>query len=339
LDYSLGDYKIRGLVSGLNQGAVSKKNQYFFVNGRTVSERTLYAALNNSYKNFLEKSMSPAAIILFEIPPAEVDVNIHPTKLEIKFEDSQKVYRFINRAIKSLFQDDIILPEKSIDKFSWDRSPGKKGEDLQSVSNLNESADLKPLFKGTELNDDGFSIIGQYKNSYIIIEKNNSLVVVDQHNADERSNFDKLQAGYNTGEIETVSPLFPIILDLSPAESGLISTELSEKLKRAGFEISILSGNSADVKKYPGIIPENEVKDTLKKILAKDTTIDNYEGKILADIACKSSIKVNYRLNHDQMRKVVKRLYESSNPYFCPHKRPIIIDFQLEKIEKLLKRR
>ena len=81
LDYSLGNYKVRGLVSGLNQGAVSKKNQYFFVNGRTVSERTLYAALNNSYKNFLEKSMSPAAIILFEIPPAEVDVNIHPTKL------------------------------------------------------------------------------------------------------------------------------------------------------------------------------------------------------------------------------------------------------------------
>ncbi len=330
------DYcEVSGLVSRLNTGASSKKWQYYFVNGRSVREKTMYAAFNNTFSRFLEKSRSPAGIIIVEIPPGEIDVNIHPMKLEIKFEDPSKVYQLIKRGVESAFvQGEDIEVKVDIDsrERGYERYSGGPGEAGNNYSH-------QDLFTEEYYSEDNFKIIGQYKDSYIIVEKDENLLVVDQHNADERANFDKLKESYKNKKVISVSPLFPLIVELSPSEIELFNEEKKEMLEKAGFVMEPIGGNSFDIKKYPQILNERDVKDTIKAIIILGKDEVSFEDRVLAEIACKSSIKVNYKLYPDQMKKVIRELFKTSNPHFCPHKRPIIVDFTLENIEKALKRR
>ncbi len=336
IDFDYFGYGIRGLISKLNTGVANKKHQYFFVNGRNVKEKTLYAAFNNTFIRFLEKSRSAAGIVLLDIPPGEIDVNIHPMKLEIKFEDSQKVYQLIKKGIeKSMGMSVDVSAAKP---FQSHTTESDFVYDKRIVSETH--GDSQPtLFSIENVDDDGFNVIGQYKDSYIIIEKDGDLVVVDQHNADERANFDKLKEEFEKEGAVSVTPLFPMVIELTPKEIESLDEKKKEMLEKAGFKLEHMGGNSYDVKKYPQVLEERTVPETVKGILGFDGGKTDFADKILAEIACKSSIKVNYKLHHDQMRKVVKRLFESSNPYFCPHKRPIIVNFPLETIEKSLKRR
>ncbi|MEN8223281.1 MAG: DNA mismatch repair endonuclease MutL [Acidobacteriota bacterium] len=335
VDLEYSGYRMTGMVSKLNTGVSGKKRQFFFVNGRNVREKTLYAALNNTFFRFLEKSRSPVGIILLDIPPGEVDVNIHPMKLEIKFEDSSKVFRLIKRGVESVmgvnsgFSDTQSVP---VQVYS-----SEKEVDVRSDRGVPDYAQQE-LFQNSISHEDDFVVIGQYKNSYIIIEKDGDLMVVDQHNADERANFDRLKLEYNEKGAVTVSPLFPLMIELTPGEVELLD-EKKEVLLKAGFDIEHMGGNSYDIKRYPEILNERLVSDTFREILSIESGDVSFEDRTLAEIACKSSIKVNYKLHHDQMAKVVRRLFNSTNPWFCPHKRPIIVNFTFESIEKSLKRK
>ncbi len=336
VDFGFSGYKMTGMISKLNTGVSGKKRQFFFVNGRNVREKTLYAALNNTFRRFLEKSRSPAGIILLEIPPGEVDVNIHPMKLEIKFEDSAKVFRLIKRGVESVMGVNSVFSDvhPGPDRVFSSERPEYERSDEEYKDFAQQS-----LFQNSVPQEDDFTVIGQYKDSYIIIEKDGDLLIVDQHNADERANFDRLKLEYNKNAAVTVSPLFPMLIELTPGEAELVDEEKMKVLSKAGFEIEHMGGNSYDIKKYPDILNERFVSDTFREILSIEGDDVSIEDKTLAEIACKSSIKVNYRLHHDQMKKVVRKLFESTNPWFCPHKRPIIINFTLDSIEKSLKRK
>ncbi len=336
IDFEYYGYRVTGLISKINTGVSGKKRQYFFVNGRNVREKTLYAALNNTYGKYLEKSRSPVGILLLEIPPGEVDVNIHPMKLEIKFEDSSKVFQLIKKGIEnSMNGNHEFTPEIKIPK---ERSFEKPYHSINSVEE-DQNYSQQILFEEKIADEENFIVIGQYKDSYIIIEKDGDLVLVDQHNADERSNFDRLKREFSERKIIKISPLFPILLELTSTEIGLLDDKKLEMLKNAGFEIEHMGGNSYDIRGYPEILDERSVPDTVRDLLSIESNEINFEDKAIAQIACKSSIKVNYKLHRDQMRRVVSALFKSTNPYFCPHKRPIIINYSLESIEKTLKRK
>jgi DNA mismatch repair protein MutL len=373
VDFVSDSYGLNGFVSRLNTGASVKKHQYFFVNRRPVREKTLIAALNNSFERYLEKHRYPVGILLLTIPPGEVDVNIHPMKLEIKFEDSNRIYRFIKHAIDSAFSGhtDIEFPEISLPGVNFspfrgdpvvDFSRGRSGAGYGSgkISGSIPGAeaqmpyippagrtgmeprgdyDQAQLFAGSFLNEEEFILIGQFKNSYILVEKGEELLIIDQHNAQERVNFDRLKQQYQENKVVSISPLFPVILELSPSESGKLNDEKMAMLEKIGFRLEPLSGNSFDVKAFPQVLEERNIRDTVLEILHMPEDQVNVEDKVLAEVACKSAIKVNHKLYPDQMKAIVKNLFKTSNPYFCPHKRPIIIDFTLEDIEKRLKRK
>ncbi|MCP4217791.1 MAG: hypothetical protein GY765_24330, partial [bacterium] len=360
IDHDSDRYHVKGFVSKLNTGVSVKKHQYFYVNGRSVREKTLIAALNNTFSNYLEKYRYPVGILLFTIPPHEVDVNIHPMKLEIKFENSGFIYQFIKQAIdRSLagsydgsggfsatggggnYPDQAPGgPGGPIRSGGFDRPAFGGGGGLRYHGDSQQTqADYEQthLFSGNFLNEEDFILIGQYKNSYILVERNEELLIVDQHNAQERVNFDRLKKEYQAGGVTSITPLFPIIVNLSTSEVHQME-EKHDALEKLGFRIEALSGNSFDIKAFPQILEEKSIKDALLEILHLQERKD-FEDELLAEVACKSAIKVNHKLYPDQMKTIVKNLFETSNPYFCPHKRPIIIDFSLEKIEKMLKRR
>jgi DNA mismatch repair protein MutL len=380
VNYEEGGYKLSGFISKLNTGLSVKKHQYYFVNCRSVREKTLIAALNNTFKRYLEKYRSPAAVLLLEVPPQEIDVNIHPMKLEIKFVNSSQVYQFIKRGIDSCFGTgtdfeyvaDFRPSSRSTGSSDWggsyqsgggiEESPsmasGRSSSDYGSTeSRLNRNIspgqadqgygaprddfEQTQLFSGHFLDEDDFTIIGQYKNSYIIVEKDGELLIVDQHNAQERVNFDQLKKEYLSGNVVTITPLFPVIIDLTPSEASLLDEGKLEIMRKLGFRLEPLTGNSYDIKSFPQVLGEKNIKDGVRTLIHMKEKQDDvsFEDSVLAEIACKSAIKINHKLYPDQMKTIVRNLFKTTNPHFCPHKRPIIIEFTLEKIEKLMKRR
>jgi DNA mismatch repair protein MutL len=364
-------YKLQGFISRLNTGLSVKKHQYFFVNRRPVREKTLIAALNNSFQPFLEKHRSPAAILLIDLPSREVDVNIHPMKLEIKFVDSSAVYQFIKHATESCFGNieeyrytpdvrpfqqgagssgqyashsdfgggsSAAMHTRNNDRFS----SHYPGQDPQAPRpGQPDDFQQTQLFSGQFLDEEDFTIIGQYKNSYILVEKDGELLIVDQHNAQERVNFDLLKKEYNQGSVASVNPLFPVIIELTPSEASMLDQQKLDILEKTGFRLEPLTGNSFDIKAFPQVLGERSIKDAVRTIIHMKDKEDeaNFEDSVLAEIACKSAIKINHKLYPDQMKTIVRNLFNTTNPHFCPHKRPIIIEFTLEKIEKMMKRR
>jgi DNA mismatch repair protein MutL len=364
VNFEENNYRISGFVSRLNTGISVKKHQYFFVNCRPIREKTLIAALNNTFEKFLERSRHPVAVLMFTISPHEVDVNIHPMKLEIKFENASAVYQSVKHTIESSFG--------VMEKFSADRdmsghpgasaaygsrysSPGTfpgggyreqdwppthPGMETQKPYSDHQQAQL---FSGSFLDEEDFSIIGQYKNSYILVEKNNDLLLVDQHNAQERVNFDQLKKEYQEDKVISISPLFPVIMELSPSEASNLDDRKTGLMGKIGFRLESLGGNTYDIKSFPQVLGEKNIKDAIRTVIhmnvdSKENDAD-FEDQVLAEVACKSAIKVNHKLYPDQMKTIIKNLFNTSNPYFCPHKRPIIVEFTLEQIEKLLKRK
>jgi DNA mismatch repair protein MutL len=371
VSFEFDNYKLTGFISKLNTGLSVKKHQYFFVNGRSVREKTLIAALNNTFQPLLEKHRSPVAVLLMEFPPQEVDVNIHPMKLEIKFVDSSSIYRFVKRAIESGFgraEEYAAFPDVS--PFGGGAEPypvaprndygGGFPVDGQGVSGPGASHIMHPpqgaqapatavefqqapLFDGDFGDKEDFIIIGQYKNSYILVEKNSELLIVDQHNAQERVNFDCLKKEYSENNVASINPLFPLIIELTPSEAARLDSRKMEILEKAGFRLEPLTGNSYDIKSFPQVLDEPAIKDAIRTIIhmkeKEDDANVSFEDSILAEIACKSAIKINHKLFPAQMKTIVTNLFNTSNPYFCPHKRPIIIEYTLEQIEKMMKRR
>lgn len=345
LHFSQDPHSLNGFVSRLNTGVGHKRNQYFFVNRRPVREKTLIASLNQTCQRFLEKSRHPVAIMMLDIPPSEIDVNIHPMKLEIKFKDTGRIYQLVKRAITLSLTGSAgplsgIGPSPDGTFTGPDRSG--RGVSEKGVARQQWAVEQDPsreLFPGDFAGDD-FTLIGQYRRSYILIEKDDALLIVDQHNAHERINFDKFKDQFLRNRVVSISPLFPLVLELSPSEKVRLDADHMDLLRKLGFELRPLSGNAFDVKKFPQILEERSVKEVIRSLLVPGPeAAPDFSDRVLAEVACKSAIKVNHTLHPEEMRTIVRDLFNTSNPHFCPHKRPIIIRFSLEEIEKKMKRK
>ncbi len=339
-------YGLSGFASRLNTGAATKKRQYFFVNQRPVREKTLIASLNRSYQKYLEKSRSPVAILMFEVPPDQIDVNIHPMKLEIKFRDSGFMFQFLKQAIDRSMAGPGVMPGAVSGLDSLPDFPDRRslsgpfaGDGYPDQFDFDPSRE-SGLFGSWTTADDNFSLIGQYRNSYIIVEKDGALLIIDQHNAHERIRFDRLKEQYQNRKVVSLLPLFPVVLELTASEQVLLEEEKSDLLGEMGFEIRPLSGNAYDVKRFPRILEERHVREVIVRILhLKKEEESGFEDRVLSEIACKGSIKVNHKLLPQEMVDLVRDLFETSNPDFCPHQRPIMIRLGLDEIEKKMKRK
>jgi DNA mismatch repair protein MutL len=338
LDHAAGPYRLTGFVSTAQAGVSGKNRQFFTVNGRPVREKTLQAAFNNTFQSYLEKSRSPAGVVDLAIPPDQIDVNIHPMKLEIRFLDGQRVYQLMQQAIHALLGG---VPRVVV---GADAFPAPEAAGFQGIAQEVDRGEASPLFAGHSLTPgDDFRVLGQYLDSYIVVEKNGELLVIDQHNARERVLFERLQAGYRTGATPAAQALFPLLLELTPAEQAALDDAGMESFRRAGFDLRRLSGAAVEVKAFPQFLSEGRIRESVRAALRESVAGAGDEKdraeNLLASLACHDAVKVNQRLLPDEMRALVRDLFACANPFFCPHRRPIIVTLTLEEIEKRLKRR
>lgn len=349
---NLAGMKISGYVSTPNFTRSSKKNYYMYINRRAVKCPVFQKSIDVAYKTLIANGKYPFVVLNLEILPQDVDVNVHPTKKEVRYKNTNMVFNFINASIQaglsnyveapmSQAQNSIssedhsydekivtinkpLLNEFIVDKnedsvYFSDRVAEKLSQSLPSPKKeeVTQPKLITHIEKEVEPEE---NIIGQYKNTYILIERDEGLEIVDQHIAEERYIYEKLKSEKNI-----ISQLLFIsdILTVSSTEAELIKENI-EKFERFGYEIEFTKDNELIFRKVPQLIAKVNPQEILSDILENiEGDIDRLEEKILITTSCKAAVKAGQKLSTWQMQEIIKKWRKTQMPYTCPHGRTI----------------
>lgn len=368
IDATIGNVRSAGFVTrGLRYG--SRRNQFFFVNGRLVKDRVLTHAANRASEAF-DADGHPGIVLFIDIPPEQVDVNVHPAKTEVRFRDSSQMHVVVEQGIKralggaeegsSLIREntsplndpDFAQRPATQPMFTpqrFDRGPGWspsftplfQKESVVQPPLANQSAPLAAMVEeepAPQLGDLQGRVIGQYRMSYILIDTPGGLRLVDQHVAHERVLYDQYLRRIEAREPVSQRLLTPILYETGATECAVLESHV-EELRGVGFEIERFSGNAFAISAVPPELLRHDIDTFLRKLIdasleEKSSHVSQVRDRIAASLACQAAIKVHRPLGGDEMAKLVAQLLDSSNPYACPHGRPIIVDIRHIDIER-----
>jgi DNA mismatch repair protein MutL len=359
IDITIGQIRASGFVTrGLRFG--SRRNQFFFVNGRLVKDRVLTHAANRGADAF-DFDGHPAIVLFLDIEPDLVDVNVHPAKTEVRFRDSGAVHVAVEQGIKralggaeegsELLQAAVAPTPTPATLFSPQRfddaprgylpefTPLFQRQSVVQPPLREQTATIEAplLADGPQLGDLQGRVIGQYRMSYIVIDTPTGLRLIDQHVAHERVLYDRYFERAAEQTPMTQQLLTPILYESGAAESAVLESHLDE-LRMVGFDIERFSGNAFAIAAVPPELVKKDVDAFLRKLI--DASQDDrshllhVREKVCASLACQAAIKIHRPLNGEEMARLTAELLDSSNPYACPHGRPIIVDIRHLDIEK-----
>ncbi len=350
-----GEARIEGLASLPLAGRADKSVQHFFVNGRPVKDRVLTAALNQAYMGILERGRSPEAFLFLRVPFADVDVNVHPAKAEVRFRDTQIVFRLVLRAVSEgaarghTIKE--VVPAEGVRGGVPHIAEGVTGYPVPELAFGPAGAEviapgLKPPHAGgrdwakTGPVGKGPAVLGQFENMYIVVAEEDGLLVIDQHNAHERVLFDKYREIDRLKLWPRKALLIPPLLDLPPSAAVNLE-ENTALLEDLGFRVDPMGGRSYALKEYPDLFKAEEAKDVFLGLLeeAGEARAEDRRDRLLATMACKSAIKAGEPLTREKMGYLVEELFKSSQPALCPHGRPIVVRVEKSVIDKGLGRK
>lgn len=343
IDFAGNAGRISGFASLPPYGRPDKSHQLFFVNLRPVRDRILQSALNQAFKGFLEKDLSPEAFLFLTLPYEDVDVNVHPAKSEVRFRDSQAIFQLVRRGVEHArlkvagIKEVGPVPDEGATEGQFDEMRSAPFFKIGEGRKLFDQAGLEVSPVGPE--QPSRRVLGQYLDSYIVAEDEEGLLVIDQHNAHERILFEK----YIEIDLRKTWPLkmslIPLLFDLSASQS--VSWEENRpELEAAGFRVDAMGGRSYALKEYPDIFKPEEALTAFLALLEemKESKAQDKRQKMLATMACKTAIKAGQPLPKEKMEYLLQELFLVSNPSLCPHGRPIIVKISRSQIEKGLKR-
>ncbi len=360
--------KVGGYVSDITGAKKTRSMQMFFVNNRPVVSRMIANAVEEACKGMIPNGMHPMAIIKLDIPATEVDINVHPSKLEVKFSDEGRIYRAVYHAVKNSFAQ----PEMpKIDVEPIPKPEVQPERDFRQTQVSYETArtvapppvkmvEFVPVYKKTEkptvlhqslekkqieierVSEKDYKIIGQIFDTYIIIERGGEMLMIDQHAAHEHITYGKLKKQYDEGRISSQQLLVPKTVALSPVEKA-VATENMELLLEMGFECEDFGGNNVIVRGVPESLSLEKIDEALVEILTlisshKTDITPEKKIKMLETISCRGSIKAGKKLSLMEMENLCLQLFEIEKTVNCPHGRPAIIALTKNFVEKQFSR-
>ena len=343
VDSMEGKRVISGFVSRPPTGRKDRSRQLFYVNNRVVKDRMIQAALNQSFKGYIEKDQFPEAFLFLTLPYAEVDVNVHPTKAEISFKESQPVFCLIQAGISQSISRELGIKEVYPAQQER-REAGRIDEIYQpSMMKFPQKAEIwtKTAFGPETKSETGYPrVLGQYLDTYIVAADEKGIMIIDQHNAHERVLYERYMEIHRKKKWPRKIPLLPAVFDLS--SSQVLNLEQNQALlEEVGFLAENMGGRSFALKEYPDIFKEEEAKQVFLSLLEEmeEGKITDKKGTLIATLACKSAIKAGQSLMFEKMNYLVEELFRTSNPSLCPHGRPVILKIDRGQIEKEIKRK
>ena len=365
------DYSVSGYISLPEVTRSNKNHMTTLVNGRVIKNTYLYRTINEAYSNYKEDSRYPLCVLKIECDPSLLDVNIHPSKLDIKFSNFDDLNSLIKEVIIKGLNDKLLIPNikpvtlegpkytemtLNIDRANViqeeEGNYKERLEDLVNYQNNNEEIE--------ELGEEELANISEVKEmpleklpelypvalllgTYIVCENEKGIYLIDQHAAKERVNYEKVSEMLAHPNNLIIKPLVPIVLEL-PQNEFLIIKENIDILNDLNISVEEFGLSSFRVISHPVWFPNGMEEETFKRIIemilakGKDFSLAKFRDNLAKMVSCKMSIKANTYIDKPSMESLINDLRKCKNPFNCPHGRPAIIHFSIYDIEKMFKR-
>ncbi len=358
------NYELEGYVSAPTLSLKSRSHQLFFVNRRNVRNRLFRDALEKSFSRFVTARRYPLAFLFLSLPPKELDVNVHPAKIEVRFRQETKVFDFLYEGITKGYYEQhnksvVQKPkegEKGANTGKFLREMQGQKQDLVFQMNFEEDTYVRERATGltypypeTSQKEPSMLtservILSQLFASFILLQQKEKLLLVDQHAAHERILWEEClrRRSVEKQYMQEVLP-FPQELTLSLAED-YISEEKVKLMAELGLELEQFGNTSFIIRTVPfflkDIFTAQMLSDVLQE-LASDSSLTkpDWQEAFLLQLTCKAAVKANKQLTMEEMEGLLRQLEQCQNPHYCPHGRPIIIQFTRKELEKIFHRR
>jgi len=365
-----GPVSLRGLLGSPSVSRSNASSIYTFINGRYIRDRVVQHSLMQAYRNVIERGRYPVLALFLTIPSEDVDVNVHPTKHEVRFREQSIVHAAIQSAVEELLREAPwirqpaerrLFPQAAAKPYSESISRVEEVKDaLLRYSSKPHSAPafeaLSPsrIDSGNPRTDEqkiipqggyfsSLHVIGQFSSSYILCQDDNDLVLIDQHAAHERVVFEELRSNFAKGRIEGQKLLFPETFELSPSESAAIE-EHRETLGRLAFDLEHFGGSTWLLSGIPLILSGQGYLKALRDIIEElgsvgaTTVINEKVEEMLSTVACHSVVRGEWQLSGTEIRNLFQGMDRTDFAGNCPHGRPAVARITRREIEKLFRR-
>lgn len=350
--YGGSDFKLSGFIGKPAISRTGGKHQYIFVNRRPIQHHLITHKIKEAFHSLLMEGKNPVFILNIEIDPTLIDVNVHPRKIEIRFEDQSRILAVIYMAVKTSLEKHNLMPRGFTESRSYksDAFPkfvgsGDFARNEVPMDSLKFTKDFSaPKLDLERDNSPRLRAITQVSNAYIVAENDSGLVLIDQHAAHERVRyFELLDQFYNSQK--NIQPLLLTeVLDLTLDDLEILKTNL-QIFRDLGFEIEEGPGQTLTLYSVPLVLSSEDIKEVLHGVLddlSNSSVPTNKQGRIetiLHYMACRSAIKFGKKLSIDEMDILLQKLEKLDRPYTCPHGRPTMISLTFDELEKMFGRK
>jgi DNA mismatch repair protein MutL len=344
---------LTGFISPTSVTRSNRREMTFFINGRWVQDIPLNAALTQAYHTLLMVGRYPLATLFLQIDPAALDVNVHPAKAEVRFREQDKVFSFVQRAVRRALLAYAPVPSlppttlwgntasreygssgTSQAGLDWSMAQDVKQVDVTDAGSGVENEAGQPAFVSMPL----LRLIGQIGATYLVAEGPDGLYLVDQHAAHERVLFEKLMLQHDKRNIPSQSLLEPVSVTLPPAQGALLEGQL-ELLKGFGFQVEPFGPNTFQVRAMPALFSGSDAASALRALVEdfeEDETPlqEELEARMAARVCKRMAVKAGKALSGDEQRALLADLENCDSPRTCPHGRPTMIHLSVDMLER-----
>ena len=373
-----GGLKIHGYIAALGDHGPVRGAQNVFVNRRIVKDRTIAHAISEAYSVATIKERSPEIHLFVEIAPDRVDVNVHPTKAEVRFLEGSLVHEVLRRGLGDALghgrapelqftpftprpsePQPMVIPGVLADASIANRwaaeslansglgargsGPGVPISDREAPRTQEPAPSTPHAAPSTPAEIRPMIPLGQFRDTYILAVDDEGIAIIDQHVAHERVLFEQVMEKLTSGRLESQRLLTPIIVEMSPAQRQALATH-RETLDRIGIEIEAFGGDSLHLAAVPAILEPAECEAAIRALaddlegLDRGSRVDDALRKIAATMACHAAVKANYPLTLEKMRYILEELRRTAYSSVCPHGRPVVLRITRREVEKNFQR-
>jgi len=325
---------VTGMVGSPAISRSSRDYLSLFVNRRWTNSRLLAWAVEEAYHGLLMSGKHPVAVINISLSPKEVDVNIHPTKSEVKFQNEHAVFSAVQRAVRRTLIELTPVPKIEEVATAYGAPPVPRRElplSAEAESIITPPLPLAPQTLAITL--PALRILGQLTSSYIIAEGPDGLYLIDQHAAHERILFERLKDQQSRQEIEVQGLLQPVTFEVSPKQEVVLKCRC-EDLAQFGFSIEPFGDRTFLVRAVPALLANKDWAEMVRELLDSGGERGDWGERIAISIACHGAVKAGQVLTDDEMRQLVRQLEQITMPHTCPHGRPTMIRLSLGQLRK-----
>ena len=350
-----GDSGVHGLIGRPSLARSNRNHVTIFVNGRWVQNRSLGFALFEAYRGFLMERRYPIAVVNIAVPYSDVDVNVHPSKTEVRLRDERRVFSILQRTVRETLIANLPVQEISTRPVDDQNLPSVRAywpilppdqtldsDDMGSESPLQTApsqSPQQPLIPRRAL--PALRVLGQIKATYIAAEGPDGMYLIDQHAAHERVLFERIKSDSRAGSPSVQGLMEPVTVDLTPEQREIVDSRHSN-VSGLGFHVEDFGGGTSVLRGVPAVIgpedPAGSLRDVLD-LMAEGGGYESWDERAAYSLACHGAIRAGKSLTNQETEDLVRQLEQCSQPHTCPHGRPTMIHLSAARLEEEFGRR